>query len=254
MLQRLRPRPKTRTNPVFYPDRLRNLLAHDPARVEAVLGERDSVDLLTWNLFESLDSDTDRPYLASLLQPLAGGDLAAPLRILLWTGRHREPLLRPSPGYLRHVRERAGGGDDGIAEFLRPVEVPVRIESPGVVALVETTLSGVPVGAGGRDRLVELVDTGLEHARNLSKALTIGVVYRSGTQAAGELSARVNRLRRPEALAAALPWRERLPPVRFRELSWQELIATWEHERDNLKLFGQPVRGFLARCEELGLR
>lgn len=253
LLERLRPRTRTKQNPVFYAERFRRLLAEDPDRVERALREPASVDLLTWNVFGSLDSDDDRDYLAALLQPVGDTDLTAPVRISLFTGRHREPLLRPSPAYARHLRERVGE-EGSVAEFLRPVEVPVRIESPRRLVLVETALDGLGRGAGGRDRLVELVDTGLEHARTLSKGLTVTLVYRSGTPAAADLSARVNRLREPAALAAALPWRERLPEVRLRELSWQELVATWRHERDHLRLSGQPVRDFLAYCEALGLR
>jgi hypothetical protein len=174
MLKSLR-RARTKTNPVFYPDRVRALLAHDPERVDRMFTERDNVDLLTWNVFESMDSDPDRAYLASLLQPLAGADLHAPVRMSLWTGRHREPLLRPSPAYVRHLRARVGD-DPSLADFTRPLEVPVRIASPDVLALVDATIAEPLRGAGGRDQLVELVDAGLEHARYLSKALTIAGV------------------------------------------------------------------------------
>jgi hypothetical protein len=251
LLERLRTRTKTRPNPLFYAERVQRLL--DGERVERALSDPSSVDLLTWNVFESLDSDPDRDYLAHVLAPVGGGALAAPLRITLWTGRNREPLLRPSQAYGHELRERVGE-EGAVAEFLAPVEVPVRIESPGVLALVETTLDGLPRGAGGRDRLVELVDAGLEHARYLGKELTVTVVYRSGSATAAELSTRINRLRDPAALAAALPWRSDVPAVAFREVSWQHLLQAWQREQGNLRLFGEPVREFLAYCEALGLR
>lgn len=251
LLERLRTRTQTKPNPIFYVDRFRRLLDDD--RVERALGEPASLDLLTWNVFASLDTDPDREYLAHLLTPLAGSNLTAPVRVRLWTGQNREPLLRPSQAYVRDVHGRVGA-EDGVEEFVRPVEVPVRIESPDVLALVETTLDGLSRGAGGRDRLVELIDAGLEHARQLSKPLTVAVVYRSGTPEAGDLSARVNRLRDPAALAAALPWREDVPPVLLREFSWQQLLQLWEREQGELRMFGEPVREFLDYCEALGLR
>jgi hypothetical protein len=246
-------RTTTKTNPVFYPDRVRSLLAHDPERLERLFDEDANVDLLTWNVFESMDTDPDRDYLSSLLQPLAGSDLRRPVRVALWTGRHREPLLRPSPAYVRHIRDRAGT-DAALQEFTEPIEAPVRIEAPGVLALVDTTIDALPRGAGGRDRLVELIDAGLEHARYLSKTLAIAIVYRSRTRAAAELSARLGALRDPHRLAAALPWRDRLPEVRFRELPWQQLLHVWERERGNYRLSGQPVRGFREYAAALGLR
>jgi hypothetical protein len=246
-------RAKTKTNPVFYADRVRGLLADEPERLERMFHAPDSVDLLTWNVFESMDSDRDRAYLASVLQALAGADLDPPVRITLWTGRQREPLLRPSPAYVRHLRAKVGE-DPSLDVFAQPIQVPVRIESPGVLALVDTTIDRPLRGAGGRDRLVELVDAGLEHARYVSKELTVGVVYRSGTHTAATLSARINALRDPDQLAAALPWRERVPTVRFREVPWHELLRVWQREHGNYRLSGQPVRAFLEYVAALGLR
>jgi hypothetical protein len=253
MLNTLRRRVRTKTNPVFYPDRVKAVLAHDPERLERIFTAPASVDLVAWNVFASMDSDPDREYLSALLQPFAGSDLRAPVRVTLWTGRHREPLLRPSPAYVRHIRDKAGD-DPSLEDFARPIEAPVRIESPAILSLVDTTIDAMPRGAGGRDRLVELVDAGLEHARYLSTALAVCVVYRSGTPPAATLSARVNDLRSPARLAAALPWRERLPDLRLREVSWQELLRTWERERGSYRLFGQPVRAFLEYAAALGLR
>lgn len=252
MLKALR-RPHTRTNPIFYEGRVERLLGHDPERIERMRTEPDNLDLLTWNVFESLDSEPDREYLAALLQPFAGNDARAPVHVVLWTGRHREPFLRPSTAYIHHIKEKAGDGA-GLDEFTRPIEAPVRIETPSSIALVDTTIGVMPQGAGGRDRLVELVDAGLEHARHLSKTLTVAVVYRSGTEAAGALSARINQLRAPERLAEALPWRARVPEVRCREVSWQELLRVWEHEREHFSLSGEPVREFLEYAASLGLR
>ena len=244
---------RTRTKPLFFPDRVGTLLAHDPERVERMLAEPDSLDLLTWNVFASMDSDPERDYLAALLRPLADASLRAPVRLTLWAGRSREPLLHPSRAYLRHLAETVGD-DPSLEAFRQPAEVPVRIESPGLLTLVDTALTAAPHGAGGRDRVVELVDAGLEHARDLSTRLVVSVVYPSGTAAAAALSARVHRLRDPDALAAALPWRERVPDVAFREVSWQELLRTWERERGNYRLSGQPVRAFLDYAAGLGLR
>jgi hypothetical protein len=91
-------------------------------------------------------------------------------------------------------------------------------------------------------------------ADRLGKPLAVAVVYPSGTTAAAEVSRRINELREPEALRAALPWREHVPEVRFREVSWQQLITIWEHERGNLKLSMEPVKRFREHLSELGLR
>lgn len=247
-------RSKKHTNPLFDLQQLRLLLGEE--RAERALTDPASVDLLTWNVFSTLDTHSDRSWLAYRLQALGGPGITAPVRLSLWTGAQREPLLRPPTGYLAHVRAlaKAHGGDDAaVGDFTAPVEVPVRLESPGVLALIDTTIGTVPRGRGGRDRLVELLDVGIDAARRLGNTLTVGVVYASGTAAAAELSARVNELRDPRALAEALPHRATLPPITLRELSWQQLIRTWHNEAGYLKLGGQPVRGFVEFCRRRGL-
>lgn len=246
-------RTKTTTNPLFYADQVRILLGDDPERVERMINDPDSVDLLTWNVFASLNTDTDREYLAGLLRIFCGNDLLPPVSLSLWTGRSNEPRLTPSPQYVRHIKERAGE-EAQLEEFTAPIEAPVRIEGRNVLALVDTTLDSHPRGGGGRDRVIELVDTGLAHAERVGKELAVAVVYRSGTRAAADLSRRINELRDPQALRAAMPWRSGVPDVRFREVSWQQLIKIWENERGHLKLFGEPVKQFLTHAERLGLR
>jgi hypothetical protein len=250
-------RPKTKTNPVFYEDELRLVLAEEPERLERARTQRDNVDLLTWNVFASLETHRDRDYLAHVLTPLGGSGLRAPVRISLWTGRRRQPLVRPSPAYLQHIRARAravGGDDAGLTDFEQPIEVPVRIETPDVLVLVDTTLSRVPRGNGGRDRVVELVDSGVDQARRLSKTLAVAFVHRSGSPAAAELSAHVDALRDPARLAAAMPYRKALPPVVLRELPWQHLLTAWSQETAYLRLGGQPTRAFQRHVDALGLR
>ncbi len=244
---------RTKTNPVFFADNLRLELADDPDRRERVLSDPDSVDLLTWNVFSSLDTHTDRPYLAYRLQAFGGSEVRAPVRISLWTGRDREPLLRPSAAYVARVRERAravGGDASATVELERPIEVPVRIESPEVVMLVETR--GQRQGSGGRDRIVELVDAGLDQARRLSKALAVAVVYPSGTPMAADLSAHLNRLRDPAVLAAELPHRSSVPNVVLRELPWQQLLRLWKQELPYLGLGGQPTKAFVEHLRSRG--
>jgi hypothetical protein len=109
-------------------------------------------------------------------------------------------------------------------------------------------------GAGGRDRVVELVDAGLEQARRLSKTLAVAVVYPSGTEVGSEVSARMHRLRDPAVLAAELPHRTQVPPVVLREVPWQQLLRMWEQEQPYLRLGGQPVKAFLEHARALGLR
>jgi hypothetical protein len=246
-------RTRKKTNPLFYAERLRRMLADEPERHRRALAEPENVDLLTWNLFASLDTDDDREFLAGQLRAFCGNDLLPPVRLSLWTGRQREPRLEPSSEYARHVRHAAGERAD-VSAFLAPIEVPVRIEGRNVLGLVDTVWGPSRRGSAGRDRLVELVDAGLVHAERLGEDLAVAVVYRSGTSAATEVSRRVDELRDPERLAAELPWLDQVPPVHFREVTWQQLVAVWEHERRNLKLFNEPVREFLAHAERLGLR
>jgi hypothetical protein len=239
---------RTKTNPVFFADDLRLELAGDAERRDRVFTDPDSVDLLTWNVFSSLDTHTDRPYLAYRLQAFGGAEVRAPIRISLWVGRDREPLMPPSTAYIARIRERAraaGGDASSTAELERPIEVPVLIESPEVSILVDTLGDRPRQGSGGRDRIVELVDAGLDHARRLSKTLAVAVVYPSGTRLAADLSARINRLRDPAALAAEMPYRSRVPAVVLREVPWQGLLRTWEQELPYLRLGGEPAKAFL---------
>jgi len=248
---------RTKTNPAFYADELRLLLADEPERLARALTDPDSADLLIWNVFSSLDTHRDPGYLAWRLQQFGGAELRAPVRLSLWTGRRREPLLRPGSAYVAQVRRRAeaaGGGPGATAELEAPVEVAVRIESPDVCVLVDVWTDASHQGTAGRDRVVELVEAGLDQARRLSKTLTVAVVYASGTPLAGELSARINALRDPAALAAALPHRDRVPAVVLREVPWQQLLRAWEQELHYLDTGGQPVRAFLDHVRTRGLR
>jgi hypothetical protein len=252
----MRPLTRTRTNPVFYATDVRLRLADQPQRLERALSDPRSVDLVTWNVFASLDTHPDDDWLAYRLAALGGDGVRAPARMTLWTGRDREPLLAPSRGFVEHTRARmraAGADESALADFTAPVEVPVRVDTPDVLVLVDTMLDS-GAGRAGRDRVVELVDAGLEHARRLSVALAVAFVYTSGTPAAGELSSRLAALRAPRALAAALPWRTDVPPVLLRELSWHQLLRMWETETEQLDLDGQPVRRFLEYAHALGLR
>lgn len=223
----MRHRTKTRANPVFWPGELR--LALGAERFERARVEPGSVDLLVWNVFQSLETHRDQDFLAYRLEPLVGGGLRPPLRLALWTGRSREPLLRAH----------SDGG---------PIEVPVRIESPDVLALVD-----VASRHEHADRLLTLVDTGIPHARRLSKQLAVGVISVSGTPVAAEVSARMRQLRDPDALADALPHHKPLPPVRLGEASWQQLARLFQEEVGYLRLGGQPVRAFLDHVRALGL-
>ncbi|MDP9406037.1 MAG: hypothetical protein M3O86_05480 [Actinomycetota bacterium] len=247
-------RTKRRTNPVFDVGELR-LVGGEP-RAQRALDDPDSVDLLVWNVFSTLDTHRDRDWLAYRLEAFGDAPMRPPVRLSLWTGAEREPLLHPAPGYVSHVRERAraaGGDDASVAAFATPVEVPVRLESPDVLVLVDATVDTVPVGRGGRERIVELVDAGLEHARRLGKRLAVATVYQSGSAAATQLSGRINTLRDPAALAAALPHRRTVPPVTLREVSWQQLLRMWSAETGYLDVAGQPVKAFLEHCRARGL-
>jgi hypothetical protein len=250
---------RTKTNPAFYADELRRWLADDPERYEQALADPDNLDLLTWNVFASLDTHTDAEWLAYRMQAFGGAGVRAPVRLSLWTGRDRGPTLQPSSDYASHLRaQQAGRSDDAadapLAAFLAPIEVPVRIESPDVLVLVDVARDAYPRGAGGRDRLLELVDAGLDHARRLDKDLAVALVYRSGSPAALDISARVNQLRDRATLAAELPYRTNVPAVTFREVPWQQLLRVWEQEIGYLRLGGQPVRAFLDHTARRGLR
>lgn len=247
---------RDRHNPVFYADELRLALGGEPDRLAAALEEPGNVDQITWNVFTSLDTHSDRDYLAYRLQALGGAALTAPVRLALWTGRTREPLLRPPHAYVEQIRRRAAGagGSPGATRAMEvPAEVAVLIESPGVLVLVDTVLGRTHGGAGGRDRVVELVDAGLDQANRLGKNLAVAVVHPAGTPVAADVTARLDRLRDPAGLAAALPHRRSVPPVALRAVTWQELIRVWRAEVPYLRLGGQPVRAFTRQLRALDL-
>jgi hypothetical protein len=247
-------RTKTRTNPVFRPDELELLIGSE--RAERALHDPDNVDFLVWNVFTTLETHSDPDWLAFRMQAFGGPQMTAPVRCAMWTGAMREPLLRPSSMYTAEIRRRAhahGGSDSAIADFLTPIEVPVRIETPGVVAVVDASTGRSLRGHGGRDRIVELVDAGLEHARRLGKSLAVAVLYRSGTPAASEASRRMRQLLTPEGLRAAMPYRSEVPTVVLREVTWQQLMRIWYAEREYLELGGLPARRFIDLCRERGL-
>jgi hypothetical protein len=242
---------RTRANPIFYRDRLEALLGDEPERLERMRTEPGNVDLLTWNVFASLDTHQDQRWLAYRLQLLGGANLRAPVRISLFSGAQRMPYLRPSSAYLRDIHRRTGvdhSTSDGVAIYERPIEVPVRIETPDVLLLVDTALDRLRSGAGGRDRLVELTDAGLEHARRLASSLSLGVVANAGSSV---LTSRLPQLADEHELRRALPWRASVPPVSFHGVSWAALLQTWREEHDYLDLDGQPVRDFRAYTERV---
>lgn len=245
---------RNRTNPLFAADSFRLLRGEEAT--ERARNDPDSLDLLIWNVFASLETHSDPRWLAGRLQMLGGPAVREPIRISLWTGAERDPLLQPPSSYLAHVRGRAhevGAEDSSVADFAAPVAVPVRIESPEVLILVEAVWDQPGLGNGGRDRLAELIDVGLEQARRVGKTLALAVVYRSGTPAASELSQRINALRSEKALTTALPHRTSIPPVILREMSWQQLLRIWHSEIEYLDLSGSEVRQFTAHCQERGL-
>jgi hypothetical protein len=240
---------RTRTNPVFYRDRLEALLSDEPDRLERMRIEPGNVDLLTWNIFASLDTHDDPPWLAYRLQTLGGVNLRAPVRISLFSGARRTPYLQASPAYIEAIHRRSGvdhAAADSVAIFEQPVEVPVRIETPDVLLLVDTALDRLRVGAGGRDRLAELVDAGLEHARRLASSLSVAVVANAGNPV---LDSRVQRLSDSREVARLVPWRAAVPPVTIQSVSWTTLLQLWREEHRHLDLDGQPVRGFQSFAE-----
>ena len=245
---------KKRTNPLFSEEAFRLVAGEE--RAERALNDPDSVDLLVWNVFSTLETHADPRWLANRMQVFGGPAVREPVRIALWAGGEREPHLRPPASYIHHVRERAaavGGDDDSVAEFAAPVTVPVCINSPDVVTLVDAVLDRPVTGHGGRERLVELIDVALEQARRVGKTAAVAVIYQGGTNDADELSPRINALRSERTLAAELPHRTKIAPVVLREISWQQLLLIWSAERDYLGLTGQPVKPFLAHCRDRGL-
>ena len=242
---------KKRTNPLFSADTFRLVAGEE--RAERALTDPDSVDLLVWNIFSTLQTHSDHRWLAGRMEALAGPGVREPVRISLWPGGTREPRLRPPSSYITHVRERAqavGGDESSVAEFAAPVEVPVLIDSPEVVGLVDAVNDRTNLGHGGRERLVELIDVAMEQARRVGKTAAVAVIYNGGTAAADILSPRVNALRNERTLAAELPHRKALPPLVLREISWQQLLRVWQSELDYLDVGGQPVKQFLQHCRD----
>lgn len=248
---------RTRTNPVFYPDQLRLVLNDDRERVQRAFEDPDSLDMLVWNVFASLDTHTDENWIAYRLQALGGSAVDPPVRMSLFSGRVNAPILRSSHEYLDYIRSRypaRDGSNGSLGEFADPIEVPVRVETPSTLLLVDAALQALPRGNAGRDRMIELIDAGLDHARRVSKKLAVGVVDVPGSTASRELSQRINQLRDPDTLAGELPWRDQVPAVVLRELPWSDLIALWAEERRYMDLGGQPVRAFLEHVRTIGLR
>lgn len=240
---------RTRTNPIFYRDRLELILRDEPERLERMRTEPANADLLTWNVFASLDTHDDQAWLAYRLQVLGGPNLRAPVRISLFSGRLRAPYLRPSTAYLREIHRRAGvthGDQDGVAVFEEPIEVPVRVETPDVLLLVDTGRQRLRSGAGGRDRIAEVVDSGLEHARRLSSHLSVGIVLDDHSDV---LRTEVPAAATSARLAERLPWRRELPRVDVHGAGWSSVLALWEDEARQLDLAGQPARAFHTYAE-----
>lgn len=244
-------RTKIKPMPVFDADAARAQLGDQ--RFEQALRDPRSVELLTWNVFHTLESHDDTDWLAYRLQMFGGTDVAPPVRLQLWTGRETDPLLEPSRGYLRQLRERgasAGASEDVISEFKAPMEVGVRIECPDVLCLIDTMMDSYDRGTEGRDRILQLIDAGMEHARRLSKTLAVTVLYRSGSAGAQEVSQRMGELR--GALAEELPHQGATAKVQLRDMGWQQVLKVWESEIDYLTIDGSP-RAFLAHCRGVGL-
>ena len=241
----------TKSMPVFDADAARVQLGAD--RFERALRDPRSVELLTWNIFHTLETHYDADWLAYLLQGFGGTAVGAPVRMQLWTGRNADPLLQPSRGYLAQVKERLaaqGAGEDVLADFRAPIEVAVRVESPDVLCLIDTMMDTYERGTDGRDRLLELVDAGLEHSRRLSKQLAVAVLHRSGSPGAQEVSARLNDLR--GTLASELPHQPRATEVQLRDVGWQQLLRVWHNEVDYLEI-GGSARAFIDHCKAVGL-
>ena len=245
---------RNRTNPLFDPEAFRLVAGEE--RAERALHDPDSVDLLLWNIFSTLDTHADRRWLASRMQNLAGPGVREPVRMSLWVGGTRDPRLRPPASYVNAVRERAravGGDEASVAEFAAPVQVPVLLDSPDVVGVVDAVYDQINLGHGGRERLVELIDVAMEQAHRVGKSAAVAVIYKSGSAAAAQLSPRVNALRNERVLAAELSHRSTLPPLVLREMSWQQLLRIWRSELDYLHVGGKPVKPFLAHCKQRGL-
>lgn len=237
--------------PVFWADKARAYLGEE--RYAAASRDPLSEALLTWNVFQTLETHYDQDWLAYRLQMFGGTGITAPVRLQLWTGKDAEPLLQPSRGYVQTVRERAleaGASEEDIAAFRNPIEVDVRIESPDVLCLIHTLTGHVERGFDGRDRILELIDAGLEHARRLSKTLAVAALYQAGTDAATDVSNRINELR--TSLAEELPHQPKAGSVELRDVSWQKLLRVWESELPYLDIPGSP-KPFLQHVKANGL-
>ena len=235
---------RTRTNPVFYTDRLAVMLRDEPERLERMRTEPRNVDLLTWNVFSSLDTHRDQEWLAYRLQLLGGSNLLPPVRISLFSGARRAPFLRPSTSYLDAIHRRVGEQhhtDDGVAVFEQSFEVPVRIETPDVLLLVATGRARLRAGAGGRDRIAEIVDGGLEHARRLSSLLSVALIVDDDSDV---LTSRVPDLASRDGMRRLLPWRAEVPRADVHGIPWSAALRLWWEERGNLDLGGEPVKAF----------
>ena len=239
---------KKRTNPLFNPDAFRLVAGEE--RAERALNDPNSVDLLVWNVFSTLDRHRDGRWLAGRMQMLAGPAVREPVRLSLWAGEDRGARLEPPASYINHIRERAGGDAATVAEFGAPITVPVLLDSPDVIGLIDAVDDRANLGHGGRERLVELIDVAMEHARRVGKSPAVGIIYTSGAAAAAELSPRVSALRKDKLLASALPHRKDLPPVVLREMSWQQLLRVWQSEVGYLDVPGYLVKQFLQHCRD----
>ncbi|HUH08710.1 MAG TPA: hypothetical protein VML96_13000 [Egibacteraceae bacterium] len=253
MLERLRLLTRATGNPIFFREELARVLADEPERLNRALNDPDCVDVLTWNVFASLDTHSDRDWLANQLAAMGLSGVRAPLRISIWSGHRTGPLLKPSSAYLAGIRRRsstAGASADQLGAFAAAIEVPVRIESPEVLALVDTALARYPRGAAGRDRTLELIDAGLEHAHRLGKSLIVAAVTPAGSQAESQVAERIRQLAIPQALAQELG-REPRTSVELRQISWQELLELWQSSQRYLRLDRAPVKAFGAHCSKV---
>lgn len=247
----------TRPNPVIAGDELALVLGDDPDRLERARSDPSSTDWLVWSTFAPTHRDPDRlTRLPRVLAAVIGGGVSPPARTTIFAGRDREPLARPGREYLAHLRRSTdgqGGDAEALVTFGGPVEVPVRVEAPGVLALVDAFVRTPILGAGGRDRMVELIEVGLEQSRAVGKRLVVGVIYPSRNAHASEVSARLARLRTGAGLRAALPWRSRVDDVELREVTWGEVLRTWESEAPYMGVGRRDARRFLDAARDLGL-